>query len=139
MRGPLHFTARTITEDTTLKSNGQEIAVPKDATIFTWHCVTHEEEAIWGPTAKQFVPERFLEDNMYGVEFMPFGYAQRNCIGKRFAEMEMAMAIIKLLQRFQISLPKEDSTTTFDVPCDYTFSRAMSRCNLVFTPYKASL
>ena len=51
-----------------------------------------------------FKPERWLRDSSasaeYGLRhkfaFMPFGFGARRCLGKRYAEQEMALVIAKV-------------------------------------------
>ena len=40
--------------------------------------------------------------------FLPFGYGPRNCLGLRFAQMEMKMAISKLIYKFKI-VPSDET------------------------------
>nr|QGA73291.1 cytochrome P450 CYP4C1-like protein transcript variant 3 [Spodoptera frugiperda] len=48
----------------------------------------------WGPDAKVYRPERWLEDELPGnpAAFLPFSYGRRACIGKKYA-----MAILKTM------------------------------------------
>ena len=38
---------------------------------------------------------------------MPFGYGPRNCIGMRFALLEVKMALIEIVSKFRIVLAPE--------------------------------
>lgn len=62
----------------------------------------HNEDFV--ERAKSFIPERFLKDAEVGCPnakdihpflLLPFGFGQRSCIGKRFAEMEIEVLIIR--------------------------------------------
>lgn len=54
----------------------------------------------------KFLPERWLRDLGYtrkpGQEYIniPFGHGRRNCIGRRFAEQEMNLTIVKVKLEF---------------------------------------
>lgn len=48
---------------------------------------------IWGADAAEFRPERFLEDDVPGYAWIPFGGGVRRCIGAAFAQMEMEVVL----------------------------------------------
>ncbi|KAK3511227.1 hypothetical protein QTP70_033617 [Hemibagrus guttatus] len=60
--------------------------------------------------AATFNPERFTKENKESIDqyaYMPFGLGPRNCIGMRFALVAMKLAVVEILQRFDISLSEE--------------------------------
>ncbi|CAG2105380.1 unnamed protein product [Medioppia subpectinata] len=57
------------------------------------------------PRADRFWPDRFLPENRaqlpeYG--FMPFGHGPRACVGQRFAEMAIKIALVRIVTRFRL-------------------------------------
>ncbi|CAG2110102.1 unnamed protein product [Medioppia subpectinata] len=59
------------------------------------------------PRAEQFIPDRFLPENRSQVvpySYTPYGGGPRGCIGQRFSQMVMKMAIAYLVRRFQFRL-----------------------------------
>lgn len=55
-----------------------------------------------------FMPERWLRGNdsahadIHPFILMPFGFGPRSCIGRRFAEQEFSLALIKILQKYHV-------------------------------------
>ncbi|WP_375470069.1 cytochrome P450 [uncultured Nostoc sp.] len=65
--------------------------------------LTHQREDIY-PQAKQFKPERFLERQFSAYEYLPFGGGARRCIGLAFAQLEMKLALAKILSSLELEL-----------------------------------
>lgn len=64
----------------------------------------HYDPEIWGPVDPQkFYPPRMSpEIKRNPLAFLGFGQGPRNCIGMKFAMVEMKLALVKLLQRYEI-------------------------------------
>ncbi|XP_046556193.1 probable cytochrome P450 12a5, mitochondrial [Haliotis rubra] len=63
------------------------------------------------PDPEVFRPERWMRDEeglrstpIPTAALLPFGFGPRQCLGKRFAEQEIYLAVTKLIQKFEISL-----------------------------------
>ena len=57
------------------------------------------------PDPNAFKPERFAEDSTQKVNpfaYTPFSAGPRNCIGQKFATMEMKSTISKMLRHFEL-------------------------------------
>lgn len=59
------------------------------------------------PDPEKFLPERWLrgcpeQQKAHPFANIPFAHGPRKCIGKRFAELEMMMLTVKMLQRFRL-------------------------------------
>lgn len=73
---------------------------------FFWipiYALHHDEK--YFPKPKQFEPERFSEENKNKIipgTYLPFGIGQRNCIGSRFALMEVKTVVYYLLLHFKV-------------------------------------
>ncbi|KAF5306323.1 hypothetical protein FQA39_LY09021 [Lamprigera yunnana] len=57
------------------------------------------------PNPDKFDPERFNEANRHNIRpytYLPFGLGPRNCIGSRFALLEIKLIIAEVISKFQI-------------------------------------
>lgn len=102
---PLNFIIReTISDD-------QVMDFPIEATgsIVMNAYQIHRHPDYWSEP-ETFKPERFLS-HQYGQDFqfayLPFGAGKRSCIGKNFAFLELVLFTAMIVQRFQISFPKD--------------------------------
>ncbi|XP_078377061.1 cytochrome P450 3A24-like [Oculina patagonica] len=74
---------------------GTEIVIP----IYVLH---HDPEAWEDP--EKFDPERFRgpsKDTRHAFQFLPFGAGPRNCIGMRFALLEIKVALVRILMSYK--------------------------------------
>ncbi|XP_052023974.1 cytochrome P450 3A13 [Apodemus sylvaticus] len=69
----------------------------------------HKDPNYW-PEPEEFRPERFSKNNQDSINpyaYLPFGNGPRNCIGMRFALMNMKVALVRVLQNFSFQPCKE--------------------------------
>lgn len=66
----------------------------------------HYDAEVWGPVDPyQFYPQRFSpEFKRAPAAYMSFGLGPRNCIGMKFAILEIKIALVKILMNFEISV-----------------------------------
>jgi cytochrome P450 family 12 len=63
--------------------------------------------------ANEFIPERWLKDNndpkcphakdSHPFAYLPFGFGSRMCVGRRFAELEIEVLVIRMIREFELS------------------------------------
>lgn len=65
-----------------------------------------------------FLPRMENMSQINQIIFQPFGAGPRNCIGKRFAILEIKVAMTRILQNFSIE-PTEDTPVSIILACMY--------------------
>jgi cytochrome P450 len=74
----------------------------------------HYDPQLWGPHDPElFYPERF-EDKRHPMAFLAFGQGPRNCIGMRFAMMEIKLLLVHLLSRYTI-IKTDETESNFKI------------------------
>ncbi|KAL1948949.1 hypothetical protein VTO73DRAFT_10755 [Trametes versicolor] len=91
-----------------------EILVPKDTSIFVGINASNTNQAIWGPDAYEWKPERWLQPlpdavldaKIPGVyaNLMTFWGGGRACMGFKFSQLEMKVVLAVLISSFTFEL-----------------------------------
>ena len=96
------FTLRQCTQDCMLKN----LKVPKGISVAIPIYSIHRDPKIW-PEPEKFDPERFCyeaKQSRDSYAFMPFGHGPHNCIGMRFAQMEMKLVLARILKKYSFEV-----------------------------------
>ena len=104
-------TFRELSEDDYIIGiNNQKVFLPKGTYIQIPNWSRHRNTELWGGDANIFNPDReFREDELWNEtvinsynpsskRFSPFTYEPRDCIGKNFAQIEMRLILLHILQ-----------------------------------------
>jgi len=95
---PVPFVFRHI--ETDVEING--VTIPANSDIVFHILFMHRDENVW-KNATKFKPERFNDDSYNKrnpFTFLPFSAGPRNCIGQRFAMMELKLVLFYLMKNF---------------------------------------
>ncbi|XP_040163145.1 cytochrome P450 4C1-like [Anopheles arabiensis] len=101
---PVPFIGRKLLED--MEMNGTTI--PAGTTISLNIFNVHRNPKVF-PEPEKFIPERFSDANEIKrgpYDYIPFSAGFRNCIGQKYALLEMKVTLVKLLASYRI-LPGE--------------------------------
>ena len=80
--------------------------VPSGTCVIYWTFMSARSECQY-EEPQRFLPERWLRGHeeyqqAHAFSHIPFGHGPRSCIGRRFAEMEVSVLVIKILQHFRL-------------------------------------
>ncbi|CAK1549419.1 unnamed protein product [Leptosia nina] len=89
---------------TTEESELGGFTIPVDTICHIYVYDLHRRADLF-PEPEKFIPERFYPENCqnrHPFSYIPFSAGYRNCIGQRFAMLEMKILISGLLRRYQL-------------------------------------
>ncbi|CAG9854205.1 unnamed protein product [Phyllotreta striolata] len=98
MYAPVPLIVRKTTEEFEWEGN----VFPKDLTIGIYQFLLHRSKKYYEDPMK-FIPERFLNvDGKHPYRFIPFSSGPRNCIGQKFAMVQLKCILSKIVRNFEL-------------------------------------
>lgn len=98
---------RLCSKDYTLELHGgKKITIKKDSVVWFPNVALHLSEEYY-ENAQTFNPDRFTNTKINPSTYLPFGIGPRNCIGSRFALMEIKAALYYLLLDFKLEVTEK--------------------------------
>ncbi|EDW60801.1 probable cytochrome P450 4d14 [Drosophila virilis] len=97
---PVPMIGRQLTEDVTL--DGKRFPALTNIIMLTYHAQRDPE---YFPDPEKFNPERFSSESSSNIDvfaYAPFSAGPRNCIGQKFAMLEMKSTVSKMLRHFEL-------------------------------------
>nr|ASO98043.1 cytochrome p450 CYP4M17 [Spodoptera exigua] len=111
MYPPVHFISRKLNDETILSNHSIPAGTLCHIPMYDLH---HREDLF--PNPEVFDPDRFLPENSEGrhaYAYIPFSAGPRNCIGQKFAMLEMKIAAAAVLREFELKLVTKQSDIVF--------------------------
>ncbi|CAH0592587.1 unnamed protein product [Chrysodeixis includens] len=108
---PVHFISRKLNTTTVLSNYTVPAGSLCHIPIYDLH---HSEELYENP--EEYDPDRFLPENIerrHPYAYIPFSAGPRNCIGQKFAMMEMKIAVADILREFKLEPVTKPSDIVF--------------------------
>ncbi|KAH8355317.1 hypothetical protein KR093_010765 [Drosophila rubida] len=97
---PVPMIGRHLTEETTL--DGKRFPAKTNIILLTYHA---QRDPQYFPEPEKFNPDRYSPENNSSIDvfaYAPFSAGPRNCIGQKFAMLEMKSTVSKMLRHFEL-------------------------------------
>lgn len=102
------------------------VTIPAGTIFFTSIAGANRLESVWGGDAREWKPERWLQGDkaaVTGVERLPGIYSgimsflggERACVGYKFAQLEIKILLVTLLQRFRFAPTKQNGEIVWNL------------------------
>ncbi|XKL61642.1 hypothetical protein PGB90_001475 [Kerria lacca] len=107
---PVPMIARKVDEDIEVPSG---YIIPKGALVNFFLIRMHNDEKYF-PNPIQFKPERFEDNLKHPYSYVPFSAGLRNCLGQKFALLEMKIVLTTLLSKYRFLPATQVKSITLD-------------------------
>ncbi|XP_044766592.1 uncharacterized protein LOC123322677 [Coccinella septempunctata] len=120
------ITDRIVTREYTIEPElpGEKPVTLEEGTLILIPILGIHSDPKYYPNPEKFDPERFSPENRHKIDpytYIPFGVGPRNCIGSRFALMEIKALLFYLLRHFELipvektQIPVKISKNAFNI------------------------
>ena len=114
---PLGSSSKLTKETTSWTVDGKAYVIPQNTNVQLNFCGLHTNSKIWGETALDWDPTRFIEpvDEQGGhrieaeqlrhfpeQNYLPWSSGERVCPGKRFSQVELAATLAVLFRTYRV-------------------------------------
>ncbi|XP_020621676.1 cytochrome P450 3A2-like [Orbicella faveolata] len=102
----LHPVVPFLMRECTKECKVKDLVIPKGGMVVIPTYSIHRDPSIW-PNPEKYDPERFtpeMKRSRDPYNYLPFGNGPRNCIGLRFAQMEMKLMLARILKKYSLEL-----------------------------------
>ncbi|KAF9645457.1 cytochrome P450 [Thelephora ganbajun] len=103
-------------------TGGKPYFIPAGTRCLYSPYIMQRRKDLWGPTAEEFDPDRFIDDRKALLAsnpfmFLPFNAGPRICLGQQFAYNEASFMVVRLVQSFKsFRLAMEDHPESLPPP-----------------------
>ncbi|KAG8847818.1 hypothetical protein FRB96_001406 [Tulasnella sp. 330] len=101
------------------KTRRKEVFIPKGSDIGVNASALHYNPKYWSDPHR-FNPERYMKKEWPKEAFLGFSLGPRQCLGRKFAEVESVATIVLILRRYKISV---DTSKCPEVPGETKMAR----------------
>lgn len=137
---PSCYTERKVCRDYEMDSPDvnikAKVVIPKETLVYIPIYTIHHDKENW-KNPEDFNPDRFMPDNRDNIEpfaYMPFGQGPRQCIAMRFAEVEIKIAIARLIHLFDFGCCEKTQPNPLDLTETNDEMILTPDIHLTFTP-----
>lgn len=122
------FVGRTVTEEFTCDG----CVIPVGTTLFIFTNPIHRDPEVY-EQVETFLPERFSPSAIAtrnAFAFIPFSAGPRNCIGQRYAMLQMKLFLATLLRQYTLRSITQRDNILFN---SFLVTKALSSISIQFT------
>lgn len=117
---PITFGNRECSESVVIESSKGKIFIEKGQRVFI-PLISIQQDPEYYHDPQDFIPERFDHGVKAFVDrgvLAPFGIGPRECLGKRFAQLQLKAAVYEIVKNFEITIDKSRTAEVLEIDPD---------------------